>query len=87
MATDALGREIVVGEWYAYSRSWGGFSYTTSGRVLKITPGDGQYKPPKIRLTDCYVKEHIYGLPTDRLLNKVVRDVTISACTVFPLVK
>lgn len=83
--TDALGREIVIGEWYGYSRNDSGFSHTTVGRVLKIIPGDGQYKPPKVRLTDCYIKRYLYGMPTDYRLAEKPKDVTIASYMVFPV--
>jgi hypothetical protein len=83
---DALGKEIVVGAWYGYSRNDGGQSHTTIGRVGKVTPGNpSRYKPAKVRLVDCKVNRFIYGEPTDYRKDEVAKDVSIAAYMVFPV--
>ncbi len=85
MITDALGNEIVVGKLYGYSRSDGGHSHTTIGRVSKITEGDGRYTPGKVRLVDCVVKRYLYGQPTDFRKDDKPADVSMMAAMVFPV--
>lgn len=85
MATDALGNEIVVGNWYGYSRSDGGHSHTIIGRASKVTEGDGQYIPPKVRLVDCRAKRYLYGQPNDYRKDKKPADVSMASAMVFPV--
>lgn len=85
MIIDALGKEIVVGEWYGYSRNDGGYSHTTIGRALKVTPSSGVYSPAKVRLTECHVRRFLYGHPTDHRKDEKPKDITIAAYMVFPV--
>jgi hypothetical protein len=81
---DALGDEIVVGNWYGYSRSDGGHSHTTIGKVSKVTKATDTYAVPKVRLVDCKVKRFLYGSPTDFRCDEKASDVSIGAYMVFP---
>jgi len=84
--TDALGNEIIIGSWYGYSRSDGGFSHTTIGCAKKVKEGDGQYTPAKVRLAECVVKRFLYGQPTEPLFpGEKSRDITIATYMVFPV--
>ena len=85
MVTDALGNEIVIGKLYGYSRNDGGHSHTTIGRVSKITEGDGQYVPGKVRLVDCVVKRYLYGKPTDYRKDEKPSNVTMMGAMIFPV--
>jgi hypothetical protein len=85
MNIDALGNEIVVGNWYGYSRNDGGHSHSIIGRASKATPGDGQYVPPKVRLVDCRAKRYLYGHPTDYRKDEKPVDVTMASTMVFPV--
>jgi hypothetical protein len=85
MVVDALGKEIVIGKLYGYSRSDGGHSHTTIGRVSKITEGDGQYVPGKARLVDCVVKRYLYGKPTDYRAGEKPADVSMMGAMIFPV--
>ena len=82
---DALGNPVIVGNWYGYSRSDGGHSHSILGRVKKVTPGDGQYTPAKVRLVDCVAKRYLYGNPTDFRKDEKPADVSMAAAMVFPV--
>ncbi len=83
--TDALGNEIIVGNWYGYSRSDGGHSHTTLGKALKVTPGDGQYNPAKVRLGELVVKNFLYGKPTDHGYTGGAKSLSMATYMVFPV--
>lgn len=87
LIVDALGKPVIVGSWYGYSRNDGGFSHTTIGKVSKVTSGDGKFTPPKVRLVDCVVKRFLYGHPTDHRKDEKPKDVTMFAAMVFPVPK
>ncbi len=83
---DSLGNEIIVGNWYGYSRNDGGHSHTTLGKVIKTTDGTRDtYDSPKVRLGSCKVKRFLYGRPTDFRQDEKPADVTIGAYMVFPV--
>ncbi len=87
MIIDALGNEIIVGNWYGYSRSDGGHSHTILGKVSKVTEGDGQYTPGKARLVDCRAKRYLYGQPTDYRKDEKPADVSMAGAMIFPVPK
>lgn len=82
---DALGNTIIVGGWYGYSRSDGGHSHTTIGKVIKVAVGDGCYLPAKVRLGNCIVKRFLYGQPSDFRKDEIPRDLSIASYMVFPV--
>lgn len=85
MITDALGNEIIIGNWYGYSRNDGGHSHTTIGIATKITESDGCYTCAKVRLGTCKVKRFLYGKPTDYRKDEVAKDISIASYMVFPV--
>lgn len=83
--TDALGNEIIIGNWYGYSRNDGGFSHTTLGKALKVTPGDGQYLCAKVRLGEIKVSRFLYGTPTDHRKDEGAKTLSMATYMVFPV--
>ena len=79
---DALGNEIILGNWYGYTALGGGFSHTTIGKVKAINE-----KTEKIRLEKCIVKHYLYGKPTGTPTwrNPTPADVSIRSVMVFPV--
>lgn len=84
--TDALGNEIIIGNWYGYSRNDGGFSHTTVGKALKVTEADlSQYRVAKVRLGNCKVTRYLYGQLTDYEKDKVAKDLSMATFMLFPV--
>lgn len=77
---DALGNEIVLGNWYGYSRNDGGWSHVNLGRVKTINEDTGN-----VRLTDCRVTRWLYGEPSDFNADKKPSDVSIRGTMIFPV--
>ncbi len=84
MIVDALGNEIIAGNWYGYSRNDGGHSHTTIGVATTISP-PARYKPAKVRLVDCKVRRFLYGEPTDYRKDEKANDISIACYMVFPV--
>lgn len=85
--TDALGNEIIIGNWYGYSRNDSGFSHTTVGKAVKVTPGDGQYLCAKVRLGEVKVNRFLYGKPTDYRYSEQAKTLSMATYMVFPVPK
>lgn len=80
MITDALGNEIIIGNWYGYSRNDGGFSHVNLGRVKAVNDKTGN-----VRLVDCKVTRWLYGDPSDFRADKKPADVSIRSSMIFPV--
>ena len=80
MVIDALGNEVIVGQWYGYSSLGSGWSHSTLGRVKYVTEKTG-----KVRLENCRVKRYLYGEPTDFKADVIPSDVSIRGTMIFPI--
>ncbi len=80
MVTDALGNEVIVGNWYGYSRNDGGFSHVTLGVVTSVKEETG-----KVRMCQCKVTRWLYGKPSNYRADDVPADVSIIGNMVFPV--
>ena len=80
MILDALGNEIVIGNWYGYSRNEGGFSHATLGKAKSVSE-----KTKKVRLEKCIVKRYLYGQPSLHRLNSNASEVSMSSTMIFPV--
>jgi hypothetical protein len=74
---DALGNEIVIGNWYGYSRNDGGRSHVTVGQAIKTTD-------KTVRLGNCKVNLWLYGDPCDHY-RKLATEVSIRSDMIFPV--
>lgn len=72
---DALGNEIVIGNWYGYSRMKNGIVTVVIGKVSKKTE-------KRITLSDIVRQWGAYGNP-DTI--KVSKDVSVYPRTCFPV--
>jgi len=77
-AVDALKKPLIVGNWYGYSTSKGGWSSVTLGKLLHAKDG-------KARLTMCKHTTLLYGDICHGHSIKTAAQVSISAALIFPV--
>ena len=75
MITDALGNEVVAGNWYGYSKQDGGYAVVVLAKVKYIKDG-------KVRLANVIEKRSFYREPFKVNPGK---DRTMTSNTLFPI--
>lgn len=74
---DALGTDIVIGGWYGYSKTDGGWAHTTVGQAEYVKNG-------KVRLANINVAQYLYGDPSEYNHHRA-NGVSIKTIMVFPV--